>query len=222
MSHGRSWNLCFLSRNGIPADQDARHATYARSSMLGRVCKLTMDPRHSSIRLFRKAASELLCKHALVSMSIRPAVSGVCCPRISTPGIQFMAISGGGVAGGGGRVGWSNCVMRSGVAKSDSRSHRRVLSIRKKSKPLRKTATLVLTEIRGSKGANAICWLTPWACRGGGGHGGSHRRPSGSGGVAHRLFRRWREATSQDRGGWWLCSPVAVDLGAGLEANPQG
>jgi hypothetical protein len=33
---------------------------------LGRVCKLTMDPRHSSIRLFRKAASELLCKHALV------------------------------------------------------------------------------------------------------------------------------------------------------------
>ena len=34
--------------------------------MLGRVCKLTMDPRHSSIRLFRKAASELLCKHALV------------------------------------------------------------------------------------------------------------------------------------------------------------
>src|SRR5919106_193791 len=111
MSHGRSWNLCFLSRNGIPADQDARHATYARSSMLGRVCKLTMDPRHSSIRLFRKAASELLCKHALVSMSIRPAVSGGCCPRISTPGIQFMAISGGGVAGGGGRVGWSNWVF---------------------------------------------------------------------------------------------------------------
>jgi hypothetical protein len=33
--------------------------------VLGRVCKLTMDPRHSSIRLFRKAASELLCKHAL-------------------------------------------------------------------------------------------------------------------------------------------------------------
>src|SRR5207237_6116404 len=32
----------------------------------GRVCKLTMDPRYSSIRLFRKAASELLCKHALV------------------------------------------------------------------------------------------------------------------------------------------------------------
>src|SRR5207249_6162253 len=32
---------------------------------LGRVCKLTMDPRYSSIRLFRKAASELLCKHAL-------------------------------------------------------------------------------------------------------------------------------------------------------------
>jgi hypothetical protein len=86
MSNGRSWNLCFLSRNGIPADQDARHATYDRLSML-------------------------------FSMSIRP---------------------------------------------------------------------------------------------------------SGSGGVAHRLFRRWREATSQDMGGWWLCSRVAVDLGAGLEANPQG
>jgi hypothetical protein len=26
-----------------------------------------MDPRHSSIWLFRKAASELVCKHALVS-----------------------------------------------------------------------------------------------------------------------------------------------------------
>jgi transcriptional regulator with XRE-family HTH domain len=37
-----------------------------RPQILGRVCKLTMDPRHSSIRLFRKAASELLCKHALV------------------------------------------------------------------------------------------------------------------------------------------------------------
>jgi hypothetical protein len=37
--------------------------------VLGRVCKLTMDPRHSSIRLFRKAASELLCKHALVMAS---------------------------------------------------------------------------------------------------------------------------------------------------------
>jgi hypothetical protein len=37
--------------------------------LLGRVCKLTMDPRHSSIRLFRKAASELLCKHALVLLS---------------------------------------------------------------------------------------------------------------------------------------------------------
>src|SRR5205085_10340215 len=39
-----------------------------RSSDLGRVCKLTMNPRHSSIRLFRKAASELLCKHALVDV----------------------------------------------------------------------------------------------------------------------------------------------------------
>jgi hypothetical protein len=37
-------------------------------STLGRVCKLTMDPRHPSIRLFRKAASELLCKHALVQI----------------------------------------------------------------------------------------------------------------------------------------------------------
>jgi hypothetical protein len=37
---------------------------------LGRVCKLTMDPRHSSIRLFRKAASELLCKHALVFIGV--------------------------------------------------------------------------------------------------------------------------------------------------------
>src|ERR671918_271021 len=36
-----------------------------RERELGRVCKLTMDPRHSSIRLFQKAASELLCKHAL-------------------------------------------------------------------------------------------------------------------------------------------------------------
>src|ERR671918_539065 len=112
--------------------------------------------------------------------------------------------------------------MRSVVAKGERRSPRRGLSIVKVSRRPRKTATLVLTEIRESKGANAICWLTPWACRGGGGHGGSHRRPSGSGGVAHRLFRRWREATSQDRGGWWLCSPVAVDLGVGLEANPQG
>jgi voltage-gated potassium channel len=38
-------------------------------TVLGRVCKLTMDPRHSSIRLFRKAASELLCKHALVTFA---------------------------------------------------------------------------------------------------------------------------------------------------------
>jgi hypothetical protein len=30
-----------------------------------------MDPRHSSIRLFRKAASELLCKHALVLVALR-------------------------------------------------------------------------------------------------------------------------------------------------------
>jgi len=30
-----------------------------------------MDPRHSSIRFFRKAASELLCKHALEEYVIR-------------------------------------------------------------------------------------------------------------------------------------------------------
>src|SRR5918999_5537526 len=42
--------------------------------------------------------------NAIFSMSIRPAVSGGCCPRISTPGIRFMAISGGGVARGCGRV----------------------------------------------------------------------------------------------------------------------
>src|SRR5918999_4310952 len=77
-----------------PPDQDARQATYDRSSML-------------------------------FSMSIRPAVSGGCCPRISTPGIRFMAISGGGVARGCGRVGWSNCVMRSVVAKGEGRSPRR-------------------------------------------------------------------------------------------------
>jgi hypothetical protein len=41
--------------------------------LLGRVCKLTMDPRHSSIWLFRKAASELLCKHALVSEGVLAA-----------------------------------------------------------------------------------------------------------------------------------------------------
>src|SRR5918996_1844088 len=41
---------------------------------LGRVCKLTMDPRHSSIWLFRKAASELLCKHALVFIGGDPPV----------------------------------------------------------------------------------------------------------------------------------------------------
>ncbi len=40
--------------------------TWGDCMELGRVCKLTMDPRHSSIWLFRKAASELLCKHALV------------------------------------------------------------------------------------------------------------------------------------------------------------
>src|ERR687888_2388189 len=41
------------------------------------------------------------------SMSIRPAVSGGCCPPILTPGIRFMAIFGGGVARGWGRGGWS-------------------------------------------------------------------------------------------------------------------
>jgi hypothetical protein len=43
----------------------ARSVQNEEEKILGRVCKLTMDPRHSSIRLFRKAASELLCKHAL-------------------------------------------------------------------------------------------------------------------------------------------------------------
>jgi hypothetical protein len=46
------------------------------SITLGRVCKLTMDPRHSSIWLFRKAASELLCKHALVLGLIHGLESG--------------------------------------------------------------------------------------------------------------------------------------------------
>jgi hypothetical protein len=48
---------------------DARIKLKRLYPVLGRVCKLTMDPRHSSIRLFRKAASELLCKHALEPMA---------------------------------------------------------------------------------------------------------------------------------------------------------
>jgi hypothetical protein len=53
--------------------QELRRALHRTSEELGRVCKLTMDPRHSSIRLFRKAASELLCKHALASMWLEDA-----------------------------------------------------------------------------------------------------------------------------------------------------
>ena len=49
-------------------------------TVLGRVCKLTMDPRHSSIRLFRKAASELLCKHALGYTDDSKAVKDHCKP----------------------------------------------------------------------------------------------------------------------------------------------
>src|SRR4051812_41461790 len=45
--------------------------------VLGRVCKLTVDPRHSSIRLFRKAASELLCKHALVAAACATVLGSV-------------------------------------------------------------------------------------------------------------------------------------------------
>jgi hypothetical protein len=61
--------LDFLRTAVPPLDTASRRSlkipvTHTRGS-LGRVCKLTMDPRHSSIRLFRKAASELLCKHAL-------------------------------------------------------------------------------------------------------------------------------------------------------------
>jgi hypothetical protein len=60
--------LVFDDSNNIVVDQ-----SFCR---LGRVCKLTMDPRHSSIRLFRKAASELLCKHALVDGTALDLPSG--------------------------------------------------------------------------------------------------------------------------------------------------
>jgi hypothetical protein len=52
----------------IVADRDFGELIFQRG--LGRVCKLTMDPRHSSIWLFRKAASELLCKHALAHAGV--------------------------------------------------------------------------------------------------------------------------------------------------------
>jgi hypothetical protein len=77
---GNCWNL-FLTLDrpetveiqGINHTFDGRFANefailYDQED-LGRVCKLTMDPRHSSIRLFRKAASELLCKHALAQLA---------------------------------------------------------------------------------------------------------------------------------------------------------
>src|SRR5919106_6585004 len=41
-----------------------------------------MDPRHSSIRLFQKAASELLCKHALVILSLIQIATIKKCPSV--------------------------------------------------------------------------------------------------------------------------------------------
>src|SRR5918999_3545292 len=64
-------------------------------SGLGRVCKLTMYPRHSSIRLFRKAASELLCKHALV-FSLDRRHRDVLFEHDQLPGVLYQAHSVGG------------------------------------------------------------------------------------------------------------------------------
>jgi hypothetical protein len=98
------------------------------------------------------------------SRSIRPAVSGVCCQGISTPGIRFMAISGVGVAGGWGRVGWSTCVICRPVTKSDCPSHRPVLSLVQASRRPRQILRSVLTATNESKGASALWWLIPGTC----------------------------------------------------------